>query len=254
MTLPAEEANGFGYQEFGYSPFGYADGDAPVDEGDVITFADVGPTLPRLYARLPEHYRIADAAAGHPLYRWLMGIGSQIGDLERLIGRLDFYTVNDGGQPGDTSELVDPAVADVRWLEWLAQLVGVHLSAGMSDDERRDAIIYASSGWRAGTKQAIADAARAALSGTKYAQVHDHSVTRPGDGGVWDILIVTRGTETADPAAVLRTVNARGVKPAGCVLHHRTTDAAWATVESAFPNWNRIQAAGSWDVIQEAGL
>lgn len=215
---------------------------------------DPGPTLPRLYSRLPEHYRTADAADGYPLYRWLAGIGSQIGALELLINRLDFYTTNDGGQPGDTSDLTDPTTADPRWLEWLAQLVGVRLDPSLTDLERRDAVAFASSGWRAGTKQAITDAARVALTGTKYAQVYDHTIFAPGDGDVWDVLIITRGTETADPAAVLRTVITRGAKPAGVVLHHRSFDTTWDTVEAKFPSWTAIENAGSWNAIQEAGL
>lgn len=225
-----------------------------VADGPPVLDPDPGPTLPRLYSRLPEHYRTADAVNGFVLYRWLAGVCSQVGALEQLIARLDFYTVNDGGSPGDTSELTDPVAADPRWLPWLAQLVGVTLDLSLSDAERRDAIAFASSGWRAGTKRAVADAARVALTGTKYAQVYDHSISSPGDGGVWDVLIVTRATETADPAEVLRTVIARGAKPAGVVLRHRSYDTSWTLVETKFPNWNAIEAAGSWNAIQEAGL
>lgn len=233
---------GFGEAPFGISPFG---GYEPPDPG---------PTLARLYSRLPEHYRVADAAAGQPLRRWLAGIGSQIGQLELLINRIDFYNTNDGGQPGDTSDLTDPETADLRWLPWLAQLVGVRLDPSLTDAEQRDAVTYASAGWRAGTKQAVADAARTALIGSKYAQVHDHSVFTPGDGGVWDVLIITRGTETPDPAAVLRTVIAHGAKPAGVRLHHRGYDTSWDTVTANFPTWNAIEAAKSWNAIQEVGL
>ncbi len=250
MSGPAS----FGTSPFGTSPFGRAFPAPPVPGALPRLSPNPGPTLLRLYERLPEHYRTADRANGFPLYRWLAGVGSQVGALEQLIGRLDFYTTNDGGAPGETSDLVDPATADPRWLEWLAQLVGVPLDVSLSDPEKRDAIRFASAGWRAGTKRAVADAARTALTGTKFAQVFDHTITTPGDGGAWDVLIMTRGTETPDPARVLRTVIARGAKPAGVVLRHRAYDTAWDTVTGNFPTWNAIEAAGSWNAIQEAGL
>lgn len=154
----------------------------------------------------------------------------------------------------DTSDLTDPQTADAEWLPWLAQLVGVPLTADMSEAERRDAVQYASSGWRAGTKSAIADAAKSALIGSRYAKVYDHSVASPGDGGVWDVLIVTRGTETPDVAAVLSAVIRRAAKPAGVVLRHRAYESEWSAQESQFPSWNAIEAAASWNKIQEVGL
>lgn len=213
-----------------------------------------GAVLDRLYDALPEHYRTADAAGDYPLYRWLAGVCAEQGALEALRERIDFISPNDGGEPGDTSDLADPTTADAAWLPWLAQLVGVGLRADWTDAEKRDAIQYASSGWRAGTKSAVADAARTELTGTKYARVYDHSVAVPGDGGVWDVLIVTRTTETPDVGRVLVAVERRGAKPAGVVLHHRAYEAGWATVESTYPTWDSIEAAGSWNRIQEAGL
>lgn len=213
-----------------------------------------GALLDRVYDGLPDHYRDADARIDFPLYRWLAGICRELGAVETLIDRVDFVPVEAGGTPGDTSDLVDPTTADAAWLPWLAQLVGVTLAPELSVTEQRDAILYASAGWRAGTKSAVAAAARTELTGSKYAWVYDHSVSSPGDGGPWDVLIVTRATETPDVPAVLEAVIRRGTKPAGVVLHHRAYGASWDTVVSTYPTWNAIESAGSWVQIEEAGL
>lgn len=154
----------------------------------------------------------------------------------------------------DTSDLVDPWAADAAWLPWLGRLVGVDVPPGITVPEQRDAVAFATSGFRAGTKDAIAAAARSALLGTKHVEVYDHSVFEPGDGGPWDILLITRGTETPDVDAVLKAVVSKNAKPAGVVLHHRAYDVGWDTVQSNYPTWAAIEAAGSWDRIQEAGL
>lgn len=213
-----------------------------------------GAATDRLYGRLPDHYRDADAGLDYPLYRWLAGLGAVLSQVEDLIDRIDYVAPGDGGAAGDTSDLVDPTVADVDWLPWLAQLVGVQLSPALSEAEKRDAILYASAGWRAGTKSAVAAAAKTELTGTRYAKVYDHSVSVPGDGGMWDVLIVTRTSETPDPSRVLAAVVRRGAKPAGVVLHHRAYEASWDTVVSTYPTWAALEAAGSWIKIQEAGL
>lgn len=210
-----------------------------------------GPALDRIYRALPEHYRVADAAAAgdYPLYRWLAGVSSIQSTLEALVASFDY----DDSIPGSTSQLVDPEVAPVDWLPWLAQLVGVPLTNDLSEAEKRDAITFASAGWRAGTKTAMAAAAKTALTGTRYAQVFDHSVSDPGDGDQWDVLIVTRSTETADDAAVLDAVVRRNAKPAGVVLHHRSYASSYTTVASVLgPTWADIN--GPWSAIEEAGL
>lgn len=215
---------------------------------------DPGAVLERLYERLPEHYRTADAAADYPLYRWLAGICRELSMVEALRRRIDFVSVNDGGEPGDTSELVDPEVADASWLRWLAQLVGVPYNPSDTEASIRDAIQFASSGWRAGTKVGIAAAARTALTGTKHTEVYDHSITAPGDGGPFDVLLVTAISETPDVNAVLATVVAKGAKPAGVILRHRAYSASWAELEAGFTTWNAIEAVGSWTALEETGL
>lgn len=218
------------------------------------TAPDPGVVLDRLWERLPDHYRAADAQQGdrvlltdHPMYRWLAGICSQLSQVDTLINRLDVEV--DG-----RSDLTDPASADIAWLEWLAQLVGVTLDPALSDAEKRDAVLFGSSGWRAGTKVAVGDAAKTVLTGEKRVRIYDHTVFAPGDGGVWDVLVMTRPSETPDVALVLDTIVRKRAKPAGVVLHHRAYEASWDTVEAVLPSWDAIEAAGSWTSVQEAGL
>lgn len=209
---------------------------------------DPGPTLARAYERLPDHYRAYDETVGFPLYRWLAGIYSQAGAIEALVNRI-------GGLDDGQSDLTDPMGADEAWLPWLAQLVGVRLDPAMRTDEARDAVQFASSGWRAGTKRAVGDAVRSELTGTRYAQVYDHSVTRPGDGGVWDVLIITRATETPNVPAVLAAAARRGAKPAGVVLHHRAYDALFSTLHpQTFQTFADLKARGTFRQVAETGL
>lgn len=213
---------------------------------------DPGEPLDRIYAGLPDHYRLADADLGYPLYRFLAGPASTLGLVDALIDRFDADPTDPELPP--VAALGDPDLADASWLPWLAQLVGVRLDPDLSLPEQRDAIRYASAGWRAGTKGSIADAARTALTGTRYARVFDHSIASPGDGGIWDVMVVTRDSETPDPDLVLATIVRRGAKPAGVVLHHRSYSASWGAVETEYPTWGALRAAGSFARIEEAGL
>lgn len=214
-------------------------------------------TTERIYASLPEHYRHADGPLGYPLKRYVSVTGDRLAAVETLLDRLD-YRIGDEAVPGSTatptSELVDPDLADVEWLPWLAQLLGVQLGAGLSITERRDAVRFASAGWRAGTKGAVADAARSALIGSRYVEVHDHSTAAGGigTGGQWDVLIMTRASETPDPAIVLATVARQNAAPAGVKLHHKTYEATWTQVTTAFPTWADWNTR-TWAQLQGVG-
>jgi hypothetical protein len=209
----------------------------------------------RLYDALPEHYRTADEAQNWALKRYLALLGDQAGAVEILLDRANFFPKDEAGAPGDTSDLVNPDFADAAWLEWLAQLVGARVEPKMTEQEKRDAIETASSGWRAATKAAVEDAAKTALTGTKHAEVKDHStdVSAVGAAGQWDVLVVTRTSETPDPAAVLLAISTKGAKPAGVKLWHRSFEATWAQIQAALPTWADWNGK-TWAQIQEQGL
>lgn len=192
---------------------------------------DVTALTERIYAGLPELYRQADLAqadgpSGFPLLRYLSAITDPLARFEVLLDRLT-RTVSETGEVTAPAALTDPMTADLSWLPWLGQLVGVTVDRRQSELEQRDAVRFASAGYRAGTKASVADAARSALTGARYVKVHDHSVSEPGNGGPWDVLLVTRVSDTPDVAAVLDAVVRRGAKPAGVRLRHRTYSATF---------------------------
>lgn len=231
----------------------------------------------RLYHRLPEVYRTMDAAGSDwPFKRYLGGVLDLAGQIDDTI--VDITGDNPIGpsspEPwvltGDElvqwqearqlrpSALGDPVQAQVAWLPWMAQLVGARLDPAATEQEHRDTIQYATSGWRGGTRAAIADAARSVLTGSKYARVIPHFRSAVGGGieagTVWDIVIVTLTAETPDPSEVLNAVLRKGVKPAGAILYHSAYQATWEQIEAIFPQWRDWEAAGSWDALQGAGL
>lgn len=212
----------------------------------------VHPFTLRVYAELPLAYRDADEQFGWPLLSWLSLLLDQIGAAVDLYDRIDARTVDEGGSPSETSDLTDPLKADAAWLPWLAQHVGVK-TKGLTVSEQRAAIAGASSGFAVGTKGAVAAAAATALTGGQFVRVYDHSTTTPGDGGQWDVLIVTRSEETPNPAAVTAAVIAAGAKPAGVVLHQRSYSASWTAEQTAFPTW-ADRNGRPWLDIEEAGL
>jgi len=230
----------------------------------------------RLYHRLPEVYRTMDSRDSTWVFkRYLGGVLSaagEVGDVvDSLIGNnpVGPATPEPWALSGDElqqwrearrtvpSLLGDPVNAPAEWLPWLAQLLGSRLDATASEEEQRDTIIYATSGWRGGTRSAIADAAKTALTGTRYARIVPHFT--PGVSGgitageIWDITIVTLSSETPDPGEVLGAVLRKGVKPAGVVLHHATYESTWDQVEAVYPIWSDRDAA-TWDELAEAGL
>ncbi len=214
------------------------------------------PTTERMYRALPEHYRDSDAALGYPLKRYLSATGDRLGEVETLLDRID-YRMGDEATPGappDSSDLVDPDRADRAWLPWLAQLLGVRLSPGLSEAEQRDAVRFAAAGWRSGTKRAVADAARSALTGSRYVAVYDHTTSTSGigKGGEWDVLLVTRATETPDVALVLSSVQRQNAAPAGVKLWHAAYEAKWFQVHTALPTWADWNAR-TWAQVQDVG-
>lgn len=231
-------------------------------------------TTERAYLKLPKIYRDEDARMGWPLKTWVSGLFDQLYVVDTFIDRFtytpdedrrvnlalppsarwaDFVsTANDG-----TSDLTDPDTADEAWLNWLGQLVGVKLLEDFTLVQKRQAVKYASSGFSAGTQAAIANAASSVLTGSQYVIVYDHSDDGIGGihtQGVWEMLIVTRASETPPGVDVIQAVIDRQAKPAGVKLYHRAYEASWTSLEASLPTWNAWEAAGTWQAIEETGL
>lgn len=207
-------------------------------------------TTERLYKRLPEVYRTYDIKQGWQFKKWLSGICNSQNEVDSLITRFS-YTPPEDGVPTDTSDLVDPATADAAWLPWLAQLVGVVLAPADTEAERREHIGSALSGIKAGTKAAMAEAAKKVLTGTKSVAVYDHSnLTGLGVGDQWEVLVRTIQAETlSNPVDAIIAV---GAKPAGVKLYHQYYGASWQTIETTYPTWAGWEGK-TWQQIEETG-
>ena len=236
-------------------------------------------TAERIYDKMPDVYRETDAANGYQFKKYLASMVHSLGDIDLLVERLRYrsqielemrkryaqrfttYTQPDREKDapplGATSDLVDPTAADARWLPWLAQLVGVEIDANEKIQYNRDAIRYASSGFRAGSKNALETAVRKVLTGSKYAlampqtKVNEQGSIVPGT--VWDLTMLTRAQESPSSFTVLQTVNKDTLKPAGVKLYHRTYQASWDALEASMPYWVNWETA-TWDIIEQAGL
>lgn len=225
----------------------------------------------RMYERLPRIYRILDERNGWALKRYLAGAVHFAGDIDTMIERIRGARPVGPAMPEPwdleadeladwraarrdvNSALTDPDLANPSWLSYIAQLLGAYLDPRSSLAERRDTIRFATSGYRGGTSAALADAARSALTGSRYVMVQKW--TR-GDGdvpSVWDITLRTRASETpVSSQEVIDTVIRKGAKPAGVRLWHTTYGTPWDLVEARFPTWEDWELR-PWDAIEESG-
>lgn len=238
------------------------------------------PTTERLYLKVPEFYRVLDAQNDWHFKKYISAIGDQLDEIETLVARLEYIPLEDranyyasldefntysrpaglettefGYEPiGETSDLLDARTSDYDWLPYIAQLIGADISGLTTESERRDAIIYNYLGFRAGSREALEDAAKRVLTGDKYVRVYPH---RDGSGGSifsegtqWDILIITKSEETPSVEDIVAEILRKGAKPAGVVLHHIAYALTWEVLEVSFPNWSAIEAAGSWNNLE----
>jgi len=235
-------------------------------------------TTERIYDKLPDVYRETDALNDYQFKKYISSICDVLGDVDLLIERLRYRSqielemrkryaqrnttyvqadrVANAPVLGSTSDLVDPRSADRSWLPWLGQLVGVYIDPNAQDFDARDAIYYASSGFRAGSKNALEKAARSVLTGSRYAVALPHTKVVDGQlipGTVWDVTILTRADESPSSFIVLQSVNKQTLKPAGVQLYHRVYTASWDALEAALPYWSDWNTT-TWDQIELAGI
>lgn len=236
----------------------------------------VNPFAQRIFDRIPAVYRTFDANSGYPFLLYIDAVTAELGDIQTTVDGIrgkrpvgpadpepwslhpseaDDYRTN---RQSVLSTLGDPLVAEPAWLPWLVQMVGGRLDPAASVDEQRDTIRYATSGWQAGTISSIEYAARTALTGSQYAKCIPHMTDGGAAGGPWDVAIMTRSSETPDPAAVLAAVLRKGVKPAGVILHLVPFGASWDILEAVRPTWDlwEVDASGvvTWDRLADTGL
>lgn len=199
----------------------------------------------RVYETLPDLYPDADAeqTPPWPLLRYLSLVGDQLDEVTTILDRINARGVDEGGDGSDSSELFDPAKADVAWLPWLATMTGAETWDGMTDADRRATIAASVDGRRVGTRDRIANRARTALTNPD-APVR----VKTRDGDRWTIVIGTPASVTPDKARVLRA--AEDQRPAGTVYVWEAYTALWGEVEEAAPTWGHIEKAGSWAALE----
>lgn len=207
----------------------------------------VHPHTGRLYDRLPELYRDADAnpvsGLDYQLLRFLSLMADQTGKVEDTLDRVD---------PDRGGDLTNADRADLAWLPWLAQVVGlVTFPSELSEVEQRNAVRHASNGRYAGTRQAISDAARPAMTNPELGYV----VVRPNYQGDEFTLSAAVAPEyaPADLNTVLATIIAAGAKPAGFRIVIDTYAATWAQLEAAYPTWADVDAVPTWAALEATG-
>ncbi|UVF61465.1 hypothetical protein SEA_DALANDE_52 [Gordonia phage DalanDe] len=236
-------------------------------------------TTERLYDKLPDIYRETDVAHDLQFKKFIASTVDVLGDIDLLVERFRYRSqiememrkryaqrntiYTHPGRSihapalGSTSDLVDPTAADAKWLPWLGQLIGVKIDPNESEAVNRDSIRYASSGFRAGSKDALEKAVRGVLTGSKYAVAMPHTkVNQQGfisAGTTWDITILTRAQESPSSYVVLQSVNKDTLKPAGVMLYHKTYEASWDALEASLPYWRDWETL-VWDEIEQVGV
>jgi hypothetical protein len=172
----------------------------------------------------------ADEENGWPLLHLCAANGSLYQPVEDL--------VRDQGDAPGWSQLVDVDRCPDDFLPWLAQLPGVQLDYGATAESMRNRI-RSTDGAKRGGANAFRGAASPHLTGERHVFVHER------DGSPWRVTVVTRTSETPDPAAVLAALLAQ--KPAGIVLEYSTVDGeVWDEIDAG-TSWDDLDPGVTWD-------
>ena len=155
-----------------------------------------GEITEKMWARLPQYYRTVDGANGYRLKTFMASMAHQLDEIKAVLDRIDYDDVADGGGADDTSDLVDPAYANIEWLPWLGQIYG--LPGVTATDTSRQLMMSRGVVGMAGTSQAIEAAAKSALVGTRYVRFYPRSTAIGVAGGLWDGVLVTRESDTLE--------------------------------------------------------
>ena len=240
-------------------------------------------TTERIYRRLPEAYRTLDVQNDWQFKKFISSITDQLDEINTLLARFRYVSpdglaaynaalnqYNTYTRPAgledptwgwdpipQTSDLLDGRTADASWLPYIAQLIGGDLRDAFTVEQQRDVVVNNYLGFRAGSREALEAAVLDMLTGDKYVRVYPH---RDGAGGSvtnvgteWDILVITKPSESIYTSQqIVDEVVRKGAKPAGVILHHIFYGLIWSDLESNYPTWTSIEAAGSWSVL-EAG-
>lgn len=172
------------------------------------------PTLKSFAQRLYDSVQpVADEDVNHgwALLLYCSALGSMFQIMEDY-GR--DQVVGSKLAPG-WSQILDPSRAPTAALPWLGQFVGVHVTAGLSDEAMRLQVTGVG-GWQRGTPAAMIAAAQATLTGTKSVTVIERN------GSPYNITVITKTSETPNPAATRAALISQ--KVAGLTLDYVNID------------------------------
>jgi hypothetical protein len=132
--------------------------------------------------------------------------------------------------------ILDPDLCPAWALDWLGQLVGVRLPAGLDEASSR-AMIKSAAGFARGTPAAMEAALATVLTGTKTVYFRERDASDP-----YRFEVVTLTSETPDPVRAEAIL--RAAKPGGLVLSYRTVASwDWQQVTTEQASWNTAKAA-----------
>jgi hypothetical protein len=199
----------------------------------------VAPFTSRWFDQLPRLYRAADEADrsvdGWPLLRFLSLLGDQADELATLVDR---FALHDDGTGTWVSDLGDPNLADVAWLDWLAQFGGLEFAPGTDPGGKRAAI--AGVVFLNGTPDALKAAVAGVLAGTRRVTLIEQY-----NGDPLAIVIWVYAAEVVDADLLAAAIAAQ--KPAGLTLVGSLVQPGltWYDAAHQYASWTAFAAGGA---------
>lgn len=193
-----------------------------------------------LYASLGPWQR-RDTQIGEDTDQWRLlelceALAGGLQDVEDIVRDTD-------DDPG-WSIVLDADRAPVDWLPWLGQFVGVRLPVGLSEADQR-ARIKSTDGFQRGSPEALKEAARSYLTGTKSVFFIERF------GSAYRLHVATLIAETPDPGVVERALLEQ--KPAGIVMTY-TAIAGWDYAALAFTQPTYASLPAAFDTYAEMAI
>ena len=169
-------------------------------------------------------------------YTWLMDTG--------MAGLTSTYFDGDSADcywsstAGNSISLQYTPTDHALWLPWLAQIVGVDLTAVPNIPEQVS-LIEQPTGQQRGTVAAMQTVAKTTLTGTKTCLIYERT-----NGNAWTMNAYTYTTETADPTATLTAL--MSMKPAGVILTYSTViGGTYSQLAASHATYSAMEAAHS---------
>lgn len=196
----------------------------------------------------PIYENMEPVAKAEPGLNW--PLATYIGALGQMFQDIEDMAREQNGYPG-YSQLVDVNRVRADRLPWLAQFIGAVLPQrlpGETDEayvSRMRGFIKDPSHFKRGSVAMITWVAQQRLTGTRSVYIRER------DTSPYHYTVVTRTSETPDPAGTLADLKA--AKPAGLILAHNLVAGwDWFGVDGQYASWDALNAAHtSWNDLQE---